>query len=146
MRNSKRITFTVRRRDMLIRWSQSHGLWQPFKRCWSPICRLQMNFNNFITPSCWRWRARHGGAWTVSVSLSCFPYSIVVTLVPAHLSKNSRSSLRTASLKMFKFTLPYERWAAIFSCLALHTVRWPTPCDHGRRNEVAETVLLYHID
>lgn len=50
-------------------------------------------------------------AWILSGSIHLF---VLTTLLPAHLSKNTLSSFRAASLKIFKFTRPDDRCAAIF--------------------------------
>lgn len=64
---------------------------------------------------------------------SCLRFTLV-TLLPAHLSKNSRRSLRAASLKMFKLTLPYDRWAAISVSLTGDTT-----------NQVTAAAELSHV-
>lgn len=70
----------------------------------------------------------------------------IITLLPAHLSKNSRSSFRAASLNMFKFTLPYDRWAAIFPH-QWHQIRWlqMLVVDHvtkdGKHNKIVHSVI-----
>jgi len=47
------------------------------------------------------------------------------TLLPEHLSKNSRRSFRAASLKIFRFTLPQNKCDAMFVKSQSHDFHGP---------------------
>lgn len=78
------------------------------------IAKLQRRFHNVSTTDSFQLTLRLNVSPSIRAQNTdnCRSFSrdlhiyVFNTLLPAHLSKNSRSSFRAASLRMFKLTLP----------------------------------------